>query len=105
MLPFKLSDDLCSLRPNEKRYALGCEMTIVDGKVVDSEIFETVICSKYRLTYNGVNKMLEEDNVPDDLAFLHDAKELAEILEKKRKLRGSLDFETKEVIVKQYDQR
>lgn len=96
MLPFKLSDDLCSLRPNENRYALGCEMTIVDGKVVDSEIFEAVICSKYRLTYNGVNQMLKENSVPDDLAFLHDAKVLAEILEKKRKLKGSLDFETKE---------
>ncbi len=93
MLPFRLSDDLCSLKPNVNRYALACEMIIEKGKVIDSEIFEAVINSKYRLTYNGVNKMFE-NSVPSELSFLNDAKELAEILEKTRKKRGSLDFET-----------
>ena len=99
MLPFRLSDDLCSLKPNVDRYALACEMIIENGKVVDSEIFETVINSKYRLTYNAVNKMFDEDSLPSDLLFLQDAKDLASILEKKRKSRGSLDFETKEAKV------
>lgn len=99
MLPFRLSDDLCSLKPNVDRYALACEMIIENGKVVDSEIFETVINSKYRLTYNTVNKMFDEDSLPSDLLFLQDAKDLASILEKKRKSRGSLDFETKEAKV------
>lgn len=96
MLPFRLSDDLCSLKPNVDRYALACEMIIENGKVIDSEIFKAVINSKYRLTYNGVNKMFEENNVSEQLSFLNDAKELAEILETSRKRRGSLDFETKE---------
>lgn len=99
MLPFRLSDDLCSLKPNVDRYALACEMIIENGKVIDSEIFETVINSKYRLTYNTVNKMFDEDSLPSDLLFLQDAKDLASILEKKRKSRGSLDFETKEAKV------
>ena len=99
MLPFRLSDDLCSLKPNVDRYALACEMIIENGKVIDSEIFETVINSKYRLTYNAVNKMFDEDSLPSDLLFLQDAKDLASILEKKRKSRGSLDFETKEAKV------
>ena len=96
MLPFRLSDDLCSLKPNVDRYALACEMIIENGKVIDSEIFETVINSKYRLTYNAVNQMFENNNVPEELFFLNDAKDLALILEKTRKQRGSLDFETKE---------
>lgn len=96
MLPFRLSDDLCSLKPNVDRYALACEMIIENGKVIDSEIFETVINSKYRLTYNAVNQMFENNNVPEELSFLNDAKDLALILEKTRKQRGSLDFETKE---------
>ena len=96
MLPFRLSDDLCSLKPNVDRYALACEMIIENGKVIDSEIFETVINSKHRLTYNAVNQMFENNNVPEELSFLNDAKDLALILEKTRKQRGSLDFETKE---------
>ena len=74
------------------------DVTFTDenGKVVDSEIFETVINSKYRLTYNLVNKMFEDDNLPEDLLFLNAAKELAQILESTRRQRGSLDFETKE---------
>ena len=99
MLPFRLSDDLCSLKPHVNRYALAVEMIIENGKVIDSEIFETVINSKYRLTYNEVNKMFEENSLTSDLEFLNDAKELATILEKKRKARGSLDFETKEAKV------
>lgn len=96
MLPFRLSDDLCSLKPGVNRYAMAVEMIIENGKVIDSEIFETVIKSKYRLTYNQVNKMFDENNIDSDLLFLNDAKDLAAILEKKRKARGSLDFETKE---------
>jgi len=99
MLPFRLSDDLCSLKPHVNRYALAVEMIIENGKVIDSEIFETVINSKYQLTYNEVNKMFEENCLTSDLEFLNDAKELATILEKKRKARGSLDFETKEAKV------
>jgi ribonuclease R len=34
MLPFRLSDDLCSLKPNVDRYALACEMIIENGKVI-----------------------------------------------------------------------
>lgn len=96
MLPFELSNELCSLKPNELRYVLACEMTIKDGKVVDSEIFKGVIKSKARLTYENVNRMFEENSLPNELGMLNDAKSLYEILSKKRHDKGSLDFETKE---------
>lgn len=96
MLPFELSNELCSLKPNELRYALACEMTIKNGIVVDSDIFKAVIKSKARLTYSNVNRMFEENNVPEELVMLNDAKDLASILSKIRHSKGSLDFETKE---------
>ena len=96
MLPFELSNELCSLKPNELRYALACEMTIKDGIVIDSNIFKSVIKSKARLTYNNVNKMIEEDSIPQELVMLKDAIDLANILAKRRHAKGSLDFETKE---------
>lgn len=96
MLPFELSNDLCSLRPNENRYALACVMEIKDGEVIDSDIFKAVIKSKARLTYNNVNKMLEDNNLPTELMFLKDAADLAAIIGNKRHQKGSLDFETKE---------
>ena len=96
MLPFELSNELCSLKPNELRYALGCEMTIKDGVVIDSNIFNAVIKSKARLTYTSVNEMFEENSIPEELHMLSDAKELASILAFQRHKKGSLDFETKE---------
>lgn len=96
MLPFELSNDLCSLRPNEERYALACVMEIKDGEVIDSDIFKAVIKSKARLTYSNVNKMLETDTLTNELEFLKDAADLANIIGIKRHQKGSLDFETKE---------
>ena len=96
MLPFELSNELCSLKPNELRYALACEMTIKNGDVIDSNIFKAVIKSKARLTYSNVNQMFENNCVPEGLSMLYDAKDLADILSSKRHKKGSLDFETKE---------
>ena len=96
MLPFELSNELCSLKPNELRYALACEMIIKNGDVIDSNIFKAVIKSKARLTYTNVNQMFKDNSVPEDLSMLYDAKDLADILSSKRHKKGSLDFETKE---------
>ena len=96
MLPFALSDDLCSLVPGEERYTLACEMIVENGEVIDSDLFLALIKSKARLTYEGVNKWFEDGNVPKELSMLSDAKELCEILSRKRHQKGSLDFETKE---------
>ena len=96
MLPFMLSDDLCSLVPGENRYTLACQMTIKNGEVVDSDIFQAIIKSKARLTYEQVNKWFVEKNVPEELKMLNDAKTLCEVLAKKRHQAGSLDFDVPE---------
>ena len=102
MLPHKLSNDLCSLNPGVDRLIMGCLMEInPDGKVVNSEIFEGVIKTTYRMTYTAVNSILDNDKkvieefaeiAPDVKLMAH----LAEILRKMRVRRGALDFDIPE---------
>ena len=103
MLPTKLSNDLCSLNPNEEKLAIACEMEVdKNGKVVSSELFETIIKTTKRLTYNKCNEVLLTKNCVSDneylevLPHLELMKELAEILENKNSKRGSLDFDVPE---------
>ena len=62
MLPEVLSNDLCSLKPNEDRFCLVCK-TIVDkeGNLTDASFFEAIINSKSRLTYGTVTKEVEKN--------------------------------------------
>ena len=94
MLPNLLSDDLCSLLPNELRYTIACHMIINGGIIKEVEVFPALIKSKYRLVYEEVNDWFKKEVVPIGLSMLLDAKELALILENKRHDAGSLDFVT-----------
>lgn len=103
MLPVRLSNDLCSLNPNEEKLAIACEMIVnSDGKVEESNIFETVIKTKKRLTYNLCNEVLEtKDSLTDKeyLDILPDLElmnELSIILQNKNTKRGALDFDVPE---------
>lgn len=63
MLPEKLSNFLCSLRPNEEKLALSVEMILDNFGVVKSyKIFESVIKSSARLTYDQVYDVLKKAN-------------------------------------------
>jgi len=61
MLPRELSDDVCSLRPNVRRPALACRVTVAaDGTLGDDvEFFAAWIESKARLAYDDVSDWLE----------------------------------------------
>lgn len=103
MIPHRLSNGVCSLHPGVDRLTLSCEMEIDDtGKVVSSEIFESVIHSKKRLTYQEVKEMLVDGNTEvqekysDVYPMLQDMEQLARILQKKREKRGSIDFDIPE---------
>lgn len=99
MLPKQLSNGICSLNPNVDRLTLSVSMTIDDtGRVIDHEIFESVIKTKARMTYKDVTAILEGDReLQEKYAELVDTfklmKELSLILKSKRKERGSIDFD------------
>ncbi|KRM72382.1 ribonuclease R [Lacticaseibacillus brantae] len=102
MLPFRLSNGICSLNPDVDRLAMSCDMEIDrSGHVVKHEIYQSVIRSHARLTYNNVNKILEGDEVLRDLykdlvPMLEQMGELHEIMYKMRHGRGAIDFEETE---------
>lgn len=101
MLPHKLSNGICSLNPKVERLAISCIMQIdKKGNVVSHEIFESVIKSRIQMTYNKVNKWLDEGIIEDGYEnFTNDLtnmKELSDILRNNRKKRGAIDFDTDE---------
>ena len=101
MLPHQLSNGICSLNPNVIRLTISCVMEIDDkGKLVDSEIFESYIKSKKQMTYKNVNKILNENVIPDGYEeFVSDLRlmeELSKIIRKHKIEKGYLDFDIPE---------
>ncbi len=102
MLPERLASNLCSLRPFEKKYAFTCEMLInKKGEVIDYHIYESVIESKAKLTYDqALGIILGEPELinkfPDLVEPLKYMEELAKILMKAKEDRGSIDFDMPE---------
>ncbi len=101
MLPHELSNGICSLNPNVDRLTISCVMEFDEtGKQLNYDIFESVIKSRIQMTYNNVNKILEENIVPEGYEeFVDDLKtmaELAKILRKMKVNRGYIDFEIDE---------
>ncbi|NLD17842.1 MAG: ribonuclease R [Tissierellia bacterium] len=100
MLPPELSNGICSLHPDVDRLTLSVLMEInKQGKVVESQIVESVINSKARLVYDDVSDYLETkdqeslEKIGSDVASVLDIMaELMEILNKKRHDKGSIDF-------------
>ncbi len=100
MLPKILSNGVCSLNPGEDRLTLTCSMEIDSGgNVVSHEIFESIIRSRHRLVYDDVSDILENqdqnliavyEDIYEDLTLMA---QLSEILRKRRKEKGSLDFD------------
>ena len=107
MLPHTLSNGICSLNAGEDRLALSCLMTIDEtGTVVDYKIAETVICVDKRLSYTGVRKILEDHDVQEIEAcealvpMLEQMQKLSEIVRRKRRNRGAVDFDFQECEIK-----
>lgn len=105
MLPFELSNEICSLKPNEDRLCLSCIMEInKNGKVVNYDIRETVINSKYRLIYEDISDIIENSKnslklkkkYSDILETLNIMEELSKILYSKRHRIGAIEFNFKE---------
>ncbi len=101
MLPHKLSNGICSLNENEDRLAMSCMMTIDNnGNVIHYDIYQSIIRSRKKMTYDNVNLILEENTIPDGYEefkdILLDMYELSKIHRKKMVNRGYIEFESDE---------
>ncbi len=97
MLPFELSNELCSLKPRQERLTLSASIEFdLQGNVLDYEIFNSIIKSKFRFTYTQVAAMLEsgsaENKYASALPVLQNMFTLSQLLRKRRFQEGSVDF-------------
>ncbi|MEO1022012.1 MAG: ribonuclease R [Bacteroidota bacterium] len=96
MLPERLSNGLCSLRPHEDKLTYSCFMEIdKEGQLVNYSIEETAIHSKQRFTYEEAQEILEGKDHPLKKE-VHAAGKLAKILMDKRFREGAIDFDSPE---------
>lgn len=99
MLPRTLSENICSLRPDEPRLAFTFKISLNDDlSVKKEELFSAIIKSKKRFTYNEVDKILEnksgcEQGILDWLLPLH---KITQKL-KQIRLKKGFDFRSKEL--------
>lgn len=119
MLPESLSNKICSLRPDEDRLTYSVLMELSpQGEVVDYEFRESIIKSRYKLSYLQVQKIINEskENKPDILRVNHEygqdtAKEelynylkktisemynFSQIITSRFRANGAIDFDTPE---------
>ncbi len=97
MLPEKLSNGVCSLRPNEDKLTFSVVMQInEEAEVLDTWYGKTVIHSQRRFSYEEAQERLEskEGDLATELNMLNG---LAKILKEKRFKKGAISFETQEV--------
>ena len=103
MLPERLSNDVCSLRPGEDRLAMSVLMRLdARGNVTRARMFPSAIRSAARLCYDEVDAFLDGTGiVPDERVAetLRALDEIRALRERVRRERGAIDFETVEARV------
>ena len=96
MLPERLSNGVCSLRPKEDKLCYSCFMEVnLKAELVRYEIKETVIHSDHRFTYEQAQEILDGNDhfLSKEVNLVG---ELAKKLLKKRFKEGAIDFDTPE---------
>lgn len=106
MLPHALCNGICSLNAGEDRLALSCIMTVdARGEIRDYEICESVIRVDQKMTYTAVKELLTDPSAVKEARYREYAhlldqfrlmETLASLLRKRRRERGSIDFDLPE---------
>ena len=97
MLPERLCNEICSLRPNEDKLTFSVIFTMDDNaRIIDSQICRTVTRSNRRFTYEEAQEVIEtgHGDYADEILTLD---RLAKILRDRRFENGSVDFDRCEV--------
>jgi len=96
MLPEILSNEICSLKPDEVRFCMSVFMEIApNGDLKNYQINDSIICSKRRYNYDEVLGIIN-GNKDINSELLMNLNELAGILRKNRNSLGSIDFDSVE---------
>ena len=95
--PHLISNGICSLNPNVERLCLSCIMEISpEGKILNYDFVDTIINSRKAMTYEDVNKVLEENELVDGYEEFYDnlvlMQGLSTKLEREKRKRGYVDF-------------
>jgi len=100
MLPEMLSNGVCSLQPDQRRYTKSAYITYGEnGNVIRRDYRNSVICSTQRLTYLQVDRVLKghtKDLRPEVLKLLRDMETLSKIIEQRRDNAGMLHLDLPE---------
>ena len=100
MLPFELSNELCSLKPNVKRLTASVLAEFdQEGTLVNYRIERTCIKSKKRLTYEEAFAILQKKKKSPLLPLLERMVSLCHLFKRKRFERGSIDFAMTEGVI------
>jgi ribonuclease R len=106
MFPAELATGLCSLNPNVDRLVQSCLMEVDrQGNVVRYEMHDGVINSDARMTYTAVNAILTDRDAETMFEYqplvsmFEQMKELFDVLNRRRRRRGSIDFDLPEAEV------
>ncbi len=97
MLPEKISNELCSLRPHEDKFTFSAIFQMNDkGEVKQYWLGRTVIHSDHRFTYEDVQEIIEQEDglYKEEILFLNG---IAQRLRKKRFKKGAINFSSQEV--------
>ena len=112
MLPEALSNEMCSLKPDEDRLTMSAVIRLSPfGDIKGVELVKSIIRSKRRMTYTKVSKIVEDREIKlreeyaDIVPVLDEMLKLAKILNKKRFKDGSIDFDLPEsrIVLDEHD--
>ena len=104
LLPHILSNGICSLNPNVKRLTKSIIMELDEnGELLSYKLVNSAITSRKKMAYSKVNKILENEEIPEDyLPFVDNLKLMEELSDKLTAIRekeGMLDFNEEEVAI------
>lgn len=97
MLPRALSENICSLKPNEDRLAFCFKISLdQNNEVIKEELFEAIINSKRRFNYDEVDEYLQTQEDLGTINWLYEVFKITQNLRKKR-LKNACEFKTQEL--------
>ncbi|EAK5889462.1 VacB/RNase II family 3'-5' exoribonuclease [Campylobacter lari] len=97
MLPRALSENICSLKPNEDRLAFCFKISLdQNNEVIKEELFEAIINSKRRFNYDEVDEYLQTQEDLGAINWLYEVFKITQNLRKKR-LKNACEFKTQEL--------